>query len=145
MLKKMTVCFLVLYSSFSVAEIYKWTDEQGQVHYGDKSVVSAKQMEVDTSKQGHIKINDSREGKRQKLLDAYADDHKREKIAKTKHQKKLKKQKKKCVKSKDQLKRYERASSLYDLDKEGNRITISNMEREKRTMALHDKIKKYCK
>jgi len=141
----MIVIIMMFYIGHAYAEIYKWVDEQGSIHYGDKPVNKSKVMDVDISKQGHIKINNSREEKRQKLLETYADDHQR----KSKEKEKLKKQKKKqergCVLSKDKLRNYERASSLYSLDKDGNRVTVSSEEREQHTMELRNKIKKYCK
>jgi len=127
------------------AEIYKWVDEQGNIHYGDKPVNKSKVMDVDISKQGHIKINNSREQKRRKLLETYADDHQRKNEEKEKQKKQKKKQERGCVLSKDRLKHYERASSLYNLDKDGNRVTVSSEEREQHTAELRNKIKKYCK
>jgi len=127
------------------AEIYKWVDDQGKIHYGDKPVSKSKVMDIDISKQGHIKINNSREEKRQKLLETYADDHQRKNKEKEKLKKQKKKQERGCVVSKDRLRHYERASSLYNLDKDGNRISVSSEERERHTAALRDKIKKYCK
>jgi len=127
------------------AEIYKWTDEQGNVHYGDKPVVDSTEMEINISKKSNGKISQSREESRQKLLDAYDEDNKREAQEKDKLKKQKKKQKKNCTYAKDRLRHYERARSLYDLDKEGNRVTMSNADREKVTSDLRNKIKKFCK
>ncbi len=144
--KKIIITFLLIqYSCCSHAEIYKWVDEQGETHYGDKSVVNSKEVDVDISKQGHIKINNKREIRRKKLLETYADDQQRKDKEKKKQKKKRKKLKRECIKSKDRLRHYERASSLYKLDKDGNRITMSNEKREQKTSALREKIKKYCK
>jgi len=78
---------LFIYGSFAEAEIYKWLDEQGKTHYGDKPVTNSKEMHVDTSKQGHVKVNINREKKRQKLLETYADDKQREDKEKAKKKK----------------------------------------------------------
>lgn len=139
------ICVLFLSPAYSYAEIYKWVDDQGNVHYGDKPVTNSKEIDVNISKQGHIKINESREEKRQKLLESYADDQQREDKEKEKKQKKKKKHQRNCIRSKDRLKHYERASSLYNLDKEGKRITVSTEERIKKTNDLRNKINKYCK
>jgi len=145
MLQKIViVCVLFLSATCCYAEIYKWVDEQGVIHYGDKPVNNSKEMDVNISKQGHIKINNKREQKRQKLLESYADDQQREEKEKEKSKKKKKKLERSCVQSKDMLKQYERARSLYNLNKEGERVTISSEERLRKTNNLRNKINKYC-
>jgi Domain of unknown function (DUF4124) len=127
------------------AEIYKWIDEQGRVHYSDKEITNAETLELDTAKKGHISTGASREEKRRNLLDAMQEDKDRQK----KEQKKSREQKKKhdraCVLSKHRLSRFERASYLYDLDKDGNKVIASNEDRSKKTSRLRKNIKKHCK
>jgi len=136
---------LFIYTINAPAEIYKWVDEQGKIHYGDRAQVNSTEMDIVVTKKANVKISESREIKRQKLLDAYAEDNKRE----TKEKEELKKQKKKlernCAYSKDRIRRYERARSLYNLDKDGNRITMSDEERQKAVSGLKKDIKKHCK
>jgi len=146
MFKNIVIIFALLSNPATLyAEIYKWVDEQGKVHYGDKPISNSTEMDINISKQGHIKINDSREQKRQKLLESYADDQEREDKEKEKLKKKKKKHERNCVLSIDRLKQYERASSLYNLDKEGKRVTVSKEERQRKTNDLRKKINKYCK
>jgi catalase len=144
MLKKIIMCLIFVYSSNACSEIYKWVDEQGKTNYGDKPVNNSKEMDVDVSKKGHVKVKDSRELKREKLLETYADDRQRENEEKASRKKQKKKHEKNCARSKDQLRRYEHASSLYRLDKEGNRITMPAREKEIQTAELRKNIKKYC-
>ncbi|VAW67528.1 hypothetical protein MNBD_GAMMA08-1074 [hydrothermal vent metagenome] len=145
MLKIILISVFCFYTNISLAEIYKWTDENGQIHYGDKPLVDSKEMDIDISKQGHIKVNGTREEKRRKLLETYNDDKQREDKEKAKRKKQKKKQERGCVLSKDRMKRFQRARSLYDLDKDGNRVTMSNEQREKSINELRNKIIKYCK
>ena len=145
MIKNTVTILLVVYSCYTSAEIYKWVDEQGKTHYEDKPVGNSKEMEVDIGKQGHIKINNERALKQKRLLETYDDDKQRENKEKAKKKKNKKKLARQCSQSKDRLRHYERASSLYDLDKEGKRITVSTQKREKVTTALRNKIKKFCK
>lgn len=144
MLKNIVMLYCVYAGSLS-AEIYKWVDDQGHVHYGDKPVTNSEEMQVNIENKGNVKISNQREKNRQKLLDAYAEDQARENKEKEKLRKKKKKMKANCINSKDSLRRYERASSLYNLDKEGNRVTMSNAQRDKATNRLRAYISKYCK
>lgn len=145
MIKNTVTILLVVYSCYTSAEIYKWVDEQGRTHYEDKPVANSKEMEVNTTRQGHIKINNERALKQKRLLETYDDDKQRENKEKAKKKKNKKKLARQCSQSKDRLRHYERASSLYDLDKDGKRITVSTQKREKVTTALRNKIKKFCK
>ena len=145
MIKLISITFLVLLASAPQAEIYKWVDEQGRTQYGDKAIDKSEKIEVDTQKKGNIKSSKSREEKRQNLIDAFNEDRTRENENKAKLKKKRKKLERGCAVSKDQLRRYERAGYLYDLDKDGNRIVIDDEERKKDTESLRKRIKKYCK
>jgi len=127
------------------AEIYKWIDEQGQVHYSDKEITNAKELELDTAKKGHISTGATREEKRRNLLDAMQEDKEREKKEQKKSREKKKKHDRACVLAKHQLSQFERASYLYDLDKDGNKVITSNEERSKKTSQLRKNIKKHCK
>jgi len=127
------------------AEIYKWVDELGRVHYSDKEITNSEALELDTAKKGHISTGASREEKRRNLLDAMQEDKER----KQKEQKKSREQKKKhdraCVLAKHRLSQFERASYLYDLDKDGNKVITSNEDRNKKTSKLRKDIHKHCK
>lgn len=140
----LVLLILSLSMTDSIAEIYKWTDEQGNVHYGDKPNEKADEVQVDISKKGHISTDSDRQLKRKKLIDAFNQDREYENKQKAEAQKKSKKIKKTCARAKDQLKNYVRARALYDLDEEGNRVIISDEERNKSTQKLKNNIEKYC-
>ncbi len=135
------------------AEIYKWVDAQGKIHYGDKintrpnksNKKEAESLDIDISIQGNITISPKRSEKRQKLLDTFDDDRQRKNKIKDKKRKQNQKKARACVIYKDRMRRYLRASSLYTLDNGGNRITMSDAQREHKTMVLRKKIDTYCK
>ena len=127
------------------AEVFKWIDEQGRVHYGDKQKSNSETLELDTSKKGHINTGASREEKRKNLLDAMQEDKEREQKEQKKSREKKKKQQRGCVLAKHRLAQFERASYLYGLDKDGNKVIASNKVRSKETSQLRNKIRKNCK
>jgi len=146
MLKNIILLILInFYSVYVSAEIYKWVDEQGNINYGDKPVVDSNEVQVDVTDKGNVKISDTREKNRQKLLDAYNQDQSRENKEKEKQKKQKKKRQRDCAQAKDYMRTYDRARSLYSLDKEGNRVTLSDKERKKSTAELKKYIKKNCK
>jgi len=127
------------------AEIYKWIDDQGRVNYSDKEISNAESLDLDTTKKGHINTGASREEKRRILLDAIQEDKDRELKEQKKSRNQKKRQERGCILAKDRLKRFERASYLYDLDKDGNKVIASKEERSVRTSRLRKDINKNCK
>ena len=139
--------FMALAISCSAhAEIYKWTDDAGNVHYGDKPVKNSSQLEINAETANSVgEIKESREERRRRLLDAMQEDREEKDKQKAEREKKQNKLNRQCTIAKDRLQTYERSSSLYNLDKNGNRITLSDEERKKATDKLRSQIKKYCK
>ena len=137
------LCLLSL-STVAGAEIFKWVDEQGRIHYGDKPVENSESITVDTDKKGNMNTGPSREEKRKRLLDAMQEDNERNQKEEKKNKEKKQKQKRKCLWAKDRLQRLERASYMYDLDSKGNKVIASNEQRSTKTEQLRKSIKKYC-
>lgn len=133
------------FSSMAYAEIYKWVDDQGRIHYSDKPVKNSTQINVNTQKQSTGEHRQSREEKRRKLLNVFNEDRARKNKEKEKKRAQKKKQQRNCVLARDRLRRYERASYIYDLDKDGKRIVMSSEERERETRKLRKRIEKYCR
>ena len=142
---------LVLFFSTYAAEarIYKWVDAEGNVHYGEKPV-GEKSQEVIINSRGkktlepvnkpERKAVDSDKLMRSMEADRHARDEKRRKKKKANDDRQ-----RRCVRAKDRLRRFQRATSLYNLDKTGNRSTLSDAERQKSTARVQADIKKYCK
>ena len=138
--------FIWLNPSSATAEIYKWVDEKGNVHYGDKPTSKGKPIDVSeaAAKTGNRPAQD-REERRRRLLQAMDEDRLDKKTREAREKKQKAQHRAQCVNAKDRLRRYEQAGSLYDLDKDGNRITLSNERRARATNKLRASIKKYCK
>ena len=131
------------------ASVYKWVDDNGKVHYGDQPQVSqpAVEMNIDDTAPSPSSSGDtlSREEKRERLLQSMEEDRV-EKQEKREKQKAVKQQnRKKCNRYRDLMRHYQRANSLYRLDRDGNRVYMSDADRASSTKKLQSKIKKYCK
>jgi len=141
----LTLILFIGMAPIANAEIYKWVDEQGRVHYGDKEITNSQALDLDTAKKGHINTGSSREEKRRKLLGAMQEDKERKQTKQKKNREQKKKRDRSCILAKDRLAQFERASYLYDLDKDGNRVIRSSEDRDKSTSKLRKKIQKHCK
>lgn len=131
-------------SSNASAEIYKWVDDQGRTHYGDRPANQADSLEVDVSKKGHMDSDVDRAEKRQRLLNAMQEDRLREQQEADKQREQQQHAQRRCIYAKDRLKQYERAGYLYRLDKDGNRVVTSTEKREQMTEQLRKDIRKNC-
>lgn len=145
-MKKLLITLLLFFSSLTNAGVYKWTDENGNVHYGDKPTTSSEQLNISTEKSTRSSMTDeAREERRQRISDSLTDDRLERNKKKAEAKKKKAKLNSQCVYAKDRLKRYQRAGRLYNLDKEGNRVTLSDKSRDKTIASLQKEIRKNCK
>jgi len=131
-------------SSNVPAEIYKWVDDQGRTHYGDKPVDEADSLQVDVSKKGHMESSVDRAEKRQRLLNAMQEDRLKKQQEADKQREQQQQAQRQCTLARDRLKKYESVGYLYRLDKDGNRIVIPTEKRDQLTEKLRSDIRKNC-
>ncbi len=145
--KKFLFIVLMLVAQTSSAEIYKWVDEYGRVVYDDKPPVHMQKEalnireEVNTVKG----LSGERAEKRKKLLDAIDEDRQLKKEQEAKEKKKKARMQKQCHVARDNLRLYQRSHSVYDLDKDGNRVTLPSSARDQAIANTKKQIKQYCK
>lgn len=133
------------------AAVYKWVDDEGNVHYGDRPVEAEPSVEMhvdDVATEPSYRDHDdamTREEKRERLLQSMEEDR-LEKQEQREQQQAVKQQnRKKCNRYRDKMRHYERARGIYRLDKDGNRVYMSDNDRARATKNLQKKIKKYCR
>ena len=131
------------------ASVYKWVDENGKVHYGDQpqDTQPTVEMSIDNITPAPAFSDDeqSREEKRERLLQVMEEDRVEKQEKRDKQKAVKEKNRQKCNRYRDQMRHYERASALYKLDKDGKRVYISDVDRDRATKKLQTKIKKYCR
>lgn len=146
LIKCWLICLLTL-PSMVYAEVYKWVDEHGQVHYGDRprNVTEADDQKMDIVIDNTVApIAEDRKERRQKLIDAIDEENRQKQEAEQKQAAKQAKLTQQCLWARDTLKRYQRAGYLYDLDESGNRVALPDNVREAQIKELTEKINKNC-
>lgn len=141
------VCIFLIASLQAHAAIYKWTDSQGQIHYGDKSdgARDTKELNVDTSNTSGILPDDvNRDKRRQRLLDVMQEDRQERERQRKKDQVEKEQRQRRCVYLRDRLRNIQAASGVYHLDDNGNRIFLSKEGRKESEAGLQQQISKYC-
>ena len=129
------------------AGVYKWTDSNGQVHYGDKPAAAgeAEEIDVDTDTSSGFSLDDEdRDEKRQRLLDAMQEDRLEKEAQREKERAEKDERRRRCAYLKDRLRRAQSATAMYTLDKDGNRVFYSDKKRKQSESKLRDQMRKVC-
>jgi hypothetical protein len=146
----MILLFLVLFAVVTdlQAGVYKWTDENGKVHFSDRPVsessteVKIRQAPTDSSTN---EAPQERQLKMKRMLDAFEEDRNKKKEAKQKAKKDREKRKKLCLYAKDRFNSHNRATGIYNYKKDGQRHYLSEEERKSHMKKLKAEIDRWCK
>ncbi len=145
-LKTTLFCSLVFSATVLNAGVYKWTDKEGNVHYGDQPVVQQKATELNiiTKPSSGFSVSSDKKKERDRVLEEFKED--REARNKKRNDKRVakKKLKKQCARARDGLRRHREASAVYKLNSKGERVFYSKEKRAKNERAFKKAIKKHC-
>ena len=149
--KSFIFIIVLLFSQLSNAEtIYKWVDEDGQVHFGSKAgskdakEVKIKDRYIDSGKSAPSLSAQERANKTKRFLNALDAENKSIADEKRKKEKDAELKDSRCNASLDQLKRYENSGALYDLDEKGNRILLNKKQYEQAMSQARARVQKWC-
>ena len=135
----------VLFALPAQAEIYKWTDEKGNVHYGDKPIVNSEEILIPEKINVQSRVTmQEREEKRKRLLESFAEDRADKKEQQEKLEIKKTKLNRQCITARDRLKTYQKSSRLYNLNEKGERVILSDKARQQAVNQLSAEIDKHC-
>ncbi len=138
---------LLLSTTAVAAEVYKWVDEHGNVHYTDQQPASDKEpAKVD------VKVHNTRKDAE---LDAYREYTKRNREAaateaainekqKAKARQKRQKHQQACNQIHQRKREYEQGGVIYSKKKDGDRKYYSDEERAEVLRKLNKALKKHC-
>jgi len=143
--QKLSVILLLSGGVSAHAETYRWVDDSGQVHYGDQQQGEESRAIKSYSTPGNTQAApQDRMDKTRRLLNAYRleREQKREQQAEQKEQQE--KRKKNCNRARDNVRRYNSYGSIYRLDKDGNRVYLSEQERDSLLQRSREKVERWC-
>jgi signal recognition particle GTPase len=140
------ILIILLIPPLCYAEIYKWTDENGGVHYGERpSNPNSEKIEIKSSTSQPDEGLEKHREKQQKLLQSYEDERAEKKQQKAEDEKAKRKLKKNCAYLKDHYKTLKQTNIYYDIDEDGNRIYLDESILKKDIAEAEELIRKYCK
>lgn len=141
--------FLVVVITSAQGDIYQWKDKKGKISYGDFPNKNDDAIKLNVkskpSSKANIKSNEERLEDQKKLLRAYEEERQQKNADAAKQKSEKAELVKKCTKLKKQLVKYENSRYLYNLDKNGERIVFSEVEKETAIHKLKTQLSKHCR
>lgn len=144
--RAMLVMILVFGFSPGQAEVYKWVDEHGRIHYGDKphenaETVSVKEQTIATESPDD---DSTRREYRQRVLKSMQ--HERERLQEQRAQTREEEQKaqQQCAEARRRLADITNAGFLYQENAQGERMIFTDEQRAQATAQAEAAVKRYC-
>lgn len=139
---------IILFPVSAVSEVYKWKDEHGRVHYGDRPNGQEADeiiIEENTSLPNHEqKRKIDRKVKQERLLQLYAEEREQKKQEKIDQQNEKITRKNTCNKARNYHKEILNSGYLYEEDDNGKKHILSTEEFEAHLAETEKLIEKYC-
>lgn len=145
-----SLVFIMVIPAVSATSIYRWVDEDGQVHFSSKpksnnaKQITVKDRYIDSGNSAPALSTEERVEKQKRFLNALDEENKSLKNEKLKKQQQEEMALRRCNAARDQLKRAENASALYDLDEKGNRVILNNKQYELAMRQARARVEKWC-
>ena len=127
--------------------IYKWVDEHGKVHYGDKpSVKTAEEIDIKGQNSGvqPTPTEAQRRIRQQRLLNVFQEDREAARARAQKEKQREAHAQRNCNLARDRLRSLSQAAYLYDLDKQGNRVILPDQKKEKAISDTQAAVNRWC-
>ena len=153
MIKLKSSCSVIalLLSMLSITDvtagIYRWTDENGNVYFGDKPVdaSSAKELKIDTSKKSGVTNSSGNQLERDYLLKKIEEEKQAKAEARSKRLAENKQRRVKCNALKSEYQVHVQSNRSYRMSPDGERTYLSDAERTARNNNLKKAITRYCR
>ena len=140
------ILILVFGLSPAHAEIYKWVDEQGRVHYGDKPDEQAETIGIkdQTSSTESSSSEAARRKHRQRLLKSMQLERERKQAQREQARTAELEAKQQCTEARQRLSDIASAGFLYRENAQGERMVFTDEERAQVTAQAEAAVKHYC-
>ena len=141
-----SVIVLASMSLLTVADVFRWEDENGNVHFGDRpDVDTAKRVEVEQRGGTVETLPEERAQRQQRLLGAFAEERRQKKEAEVQAREEKEQRRRTCVEVRDQLRQMvDGGFTWYNLDDDGNRVYMAETEVQARIAELRAKQTRVC-
>jgi type IV secretory pathway VirB10-like protein len=127
------------------AGVYRWVDEQGGVHYGDRPPSEKESTHIDIEPAPTPAPEDSeRRAKSQRLLEALESERNRDKQKAAQAKEEKARRDRNCQRARRQAALYQRANAMFRRGPDGERIYLSDEEREQALAQTRSLVDHWC-
>ncbi len=132
--------------SAAAGGIYKWVDENGGVHYDEHPPATggAKELHLKDDTSNGIGLDAERAAQQERMLRAFDEEHAQQQADEQKAEQEQAVRTRNCARARDNLRRYQQASRIYDLDAQGNRRVLNDTEHAATLQRAQDDVKHWC-
>ncbi len=125
------------------AEVYKWVDENGRVHYGDRPRGDTAE-ELDVRSAPTTPAPDRSPDRARRMLQIFEEDRQRKKQQAAERQRVEAERAQSCAYARARLKRYVSARYLYDTDAQGHERSLSSEQRSEAEAKARQAVDHWC-
>jgi hypothetical protein len=127
--------------------VYKWTDAQGRVHFGDRPPGGAASTGIapPSAPAATPPTDAERASRQQRLLDMYRDERLEKEEREAKQKADEEERRRRCAYARDRLDRYQRSTRIYDPQPSGERRYLSDGERDAEIRTAQNEVARWCK
>ena len=133
------------------AEVYKWTDEQGRVHFSDKppSEDTPGYQSRTPASAGNVSPQETptdakRRARQRKLSDSLEADRRETEQAESKRKEQQAKREHNCKLAQKDLNVAQRTNRIFDYDQQGNKVYYDEAQKQKFIEARRAAVRKWC-
>lgn len=146
MKKGLLLLLCLLITPITQAGTYRWVDENGQTHFGDRPPVNAASDEVELKAPAPSSDADARARKERmnEFLEQTEQERAERNEAKAKQEAKAAKHEALCESLRARLKHLKSVSRMYRLNKEGERVFVDDEENERIRQEFRVKVQSEC-
>lgn len=126
--------------------IYKWTDRDGNVHFGDRpdNIENATELKIKISNSTGVKNSSGNNKEREYLLKKIAEDEKADAEKRIKKVANDKKRRMLCNNYRSELQAYTQSNRVYKVAPDGERTYLTEQQRAVNTNKFKKAVAKYC-
>jgi len=133
-------------------DVYKWTDEEGKIHYGDKPPTGDPIERIEVKKPPPVydeELEQERREKLKKLLEVYEEEREEKRVQREAEKEKWRERIKHCEEIRKELNYQETMLGrgnvvVYEQDEEGNPVEVDREKWAEQIEELRQEVKKCC-
>lgn len=154
-MKRVMILAVMLMPTLAMAELYKWIDANGRVHFTDKKPTSAAKVETLNTPRAQAPSgtvadapppaqSDDPVARQKKMADILSQERERNEAEADKKRKEVAARRKRCLELQD-YRRTADGSRLYDINDKGDRVYMDDKAHVAHLRELDDNIARYCR